>query len=507
MLDESLQPDKGVSAYRGKNIAEGPLAQFLEKLENKHIETPCVLVVEAIDRLTRAHWTEAEKIWRSIIDAGVTIASWQTGKVYSPEFMQASPVNVMMFLMELEAAHNYSDNLSKRLTSAWRKKKELAINQGKLLTRKIPGWLAIPDAKAKNDPPECFSVLKDKAKSVKFIFERYLEGAGVDTIVQNLNEKDAATFSNRSRAWAVSTVRRLLRSENVIGTLVSNRYIDGTPHADGNKIEGYYPAIVDKKVFFAVQDELSKRKTQKGSHKKVITLFTGLCKCSKCGWNMALKCGASSKNDDQLPAWAALVCSQAMRGKGCSYQTFRLQDFENAFVTAYLQLLLQIWYRPQKSRNVEKLETRKKEIEHHLENYSASIQQNEGKIPAFVLKKGAELEAELEQLENSLQNNPAPLQPYGYPYQKLQGADMLPIQKNLTNRRLVKNLLPTFIDEIQINAAKKEAVVYNLQINPVTKKRDCLKIRTTKALDEVTGEKHFFLNEKLTFFEHELFWR
>jgi hypothetical protein len=84
---------------------------------------------------------------------------------------------------------------------------------------------------------------------------------------------------------------------------------------------------------------------------------------------------------------------------------------------------------------------------------------------------------------------------------------MLPIQKNLTNRRLVKNLLPTFIDEIQINAAKKEAVVYNQQINPVTKKRDCLKIRTTKVLDEVTGEKHFFLNEKLTFFEHELFWR
>ena len=99
ILDESLQPDKGVSAFRGKNITEGPLAQFLEKIENNHIDTPCVLVVEAIDRLTRAHWTEAEKIWRKIIDEGVTIASWQTGKIYSPEFMSKSPFNVMMFLI------------------------------------------------------------------------------------------------------------------------------------------------------------------------------------------------------------------------------------------------------------------------------------------------------------------------------------------------------------------------------------------------------------------------
>ena len=68
-------------------------------------------------------------------------------------------------------------------------------------------------------------------------------------------------------------------------------------------------------------------------------------------------------------------------------------------------------------------------------------------------------------------------------------------------------MLPTFIDEISINAAKKEAVIYNKWMNPLTNKRDSVKIRTAKGLDKVTGEKHFFLNGQLTFFEHELFWQ
>jgi DNA invertase Pin-like site-specific DNA recombinase len=507
ILDESLQPDKGVSAFRGKNITEGPLAQFLEKIENNHIDTPCVLVVEAIDRLTRAHWTEAEKIWRKIIDGGVTIASWQTGKIYSPEFMSKSPMNVMMFLMELEAAHNYSNNLSKRLTSAWRKKKELTMTQGKLLTRKIPAWLTLPETKAKKNPPECFKVISNKAKTVKFIFKRYLEGAGVDTIVQELNGKNAETFSAKSKAWAITSVRRLLRSESVIGKLVFNRYVDGTPHPDGNKIENYYPAVVDKKIFFEAQDELGKRKTHKGSNKKVITIFKGLCKCNKCGWNMVVKCGATSKTDDQLPTWAALVCSQAMRGKGCSYETFRLEDFENAVITAYLPLLLQMWYEPRKTKNLEKLETRKKEITRHLDNYQSSLNESDGQIPKLVLKKITELETELDEMDNKIKNNSEPVDPYDYPYKKILNGEMDPILKNVKNRNLIKNILPTFIDEISINAAKKEAVIFNTWMNRAREKRHSVKIRTTKDLDKVTGDKHFFLNGQPTFFEHDLFWQ
>jgi hypothetical protein len=222
---------------------------------------------------------------------------------------------------------------------------------------------------------------------------------------------------------------------------------------------------------------------------------------------MTLKCGATSKTNDQLPSWAALVCSQATRGKGCNYVTFRLEDFENAVITAYLQLLLQIWYQPRKTKNFEKLETRKKEITQHLDNYQSSLNEFDGQIPKLVLKKITELETELDEVDNKLKNNSEPVDPYDYPYKKLLNEEMKPILRNLKNRNLVKNILPTFIEEISINAAKKEAIIYNKWMNPVTKKRDSVKIRTTKDLDKPTGEKHFFLNGQLTFFEHDLFWQ
>src|SRR5690242_17902406 len=41
-LDETLKPDKGVSAYTGSNLEHGSLAQFLQRVESGRIKTPCV---------------------------------------------------------------------------------------------------------------------------------------------------------------------------------------------------------------------------------------------------------------------------------------------------------------------------------------------------------------------------------------------------------------------------------------------------------------------------------
>jgi DNA invertase Pin-like site-specific DNA recombinase len=52
-LDESLAHDNGISAFNGSNLQNGSLGHFLKAVEAKYINTPCVLVVEALDRLTR----------------------------------------------------------------------------------------------------------------------------------------------------------------------------------------------------------------------------------------------------------------------------------------------------------------------------------------------------------------------------------------------------------------------------------------------------------------------
>ena len=52
VLDSTLT-DKGLSAWSGKNARQGALSVFLAGIESGKIATPCVLVVEQIDRITR----------------------------------------------------------------------------------------------------------------------------------------------------------------------------------------------------------------------------------------------------------------------------------------------------------------------------------------------------------------------------------------------------------------------------------------------------------------------
>ena len=52
----TLAPDRMQdigSGYHGKNLTNGALGLFLEKLEAGDIPTPCALVIEALDRLIR----------------------------------------------------------------------------------------------------------------------------------------------------------------------------------------------------------------------------------------------------------------------------------------------------------------------------------------------------------------------------------------------------------------------------------------------------------------------
>lgn len=54
ILDETLTiKDLGQSAFKGKNADEGNLAVFLEAVKNGKVSRNTVLVVEALDRLTR----------------------------------------------------------------------------------------------------------------------------------------------------------------------------------------------------------------------------------------------------------------------------------------------------------------------------------------------------------------------------------------------------------------------------------------------------------------------
>jgi len=52
-LDSSTYQDHGVSAYRGDNVVSGKLGTFLKAIDDEKIGTPCYLLVDTLDRITR----------------------------------------------------------------------------------------------------------------------------------------------------------------------------------------------------------------------------------------------------------------------------------------------------------------------------------------------------------------------------------------------------------------------------------------------------------------------
>ena len=112
-LDESIFPDEGLSGYHGDNLSKGHLAHFIAAVKAKKIKTPCVLVVEALDRLTRLKLSQARDLFENLLAEGVLICTANNRKIYNADSLE-NPFEIMMSLMEMAAAHDYSKNIARR---------------------------------------------------------------------------------------------------------------------------------------------------------------------------------------------------------------------------------------------------------------------------------------------------------------------------------------------------------------------------------------------------------
>src|SRR5690348_11123783 len=76
VLDQSLHlRDLGVSAYDGSNVARGALGGFLRAIRQGRIAKGSYLLVESLDRLSRAQVMQALSVFTEIINAGVVLVT------------------------------------------------------------------------------------------------------------------------------------------------------------------------------------------------------------------------------------------------------------------------------------------------------------------------------------------------------------------------------------------------------------------------------------------------
>lgn len=315
LAPDAAYQDLGVSAFKGRNVADGALGKFVAAAKSGLIPKGSFLLVESIDRLSRQNISKALVPFVQIVDAGISIVTLQNDKIYSDESSLADWIGT---LLEMERSHSESALKGKRVGAAWKNKKK---NAGSKPVSKIcPGWL---QANKRG-----FDLIKDKAAIVRKIYKWSSEGMGDAKITAKLIEDHVPAFGAKGgKNWQKSYVTKILNNRAVIGEYMPHSLVNGKRVPDGSGVANYYPRVVSDELFNKAQAARVRRKVSGTGRKgrNFTNLFSKLVKCGKCGSTMHYL----NKGD----GLQYLSCDNARRKLGCTANAWNYKRFERAFLT------------------------------------------------------------------------------------------------------------------------------------------------------------------------------
>lgn len=335
-LDTQLDlTDAGRSAYKGHHISRGALGRFLALAQQGTLPEGSVLLIEAIDRLSRQEPMEAlQGIVFALVGSGVEIVDLEDGRTYSRESLAGD--GLVWLVLRVKAAHEYSARLSRRVVAHWDQLRDglrdgTTNHRGKAGGRH-PFWLDLD-----SDGRWQFN---DRAEDVRLIFQQ-LQHSGLTIVAQLLNER--GSLSSTGKPWAHHSVRRVALDPAAAGTLrlglfnhesaraalyrwqlakdaaqqQGKRFNEPQPVVpDVELIPDHYPAVISEEVFNLVGLRLQQRHhspSAAGNRRSnaLHTFLQGLVTCQH-GNNLGATLSRKPGKDHYY-----LRCRARLSGKGC----------------------------------------------------------------------------------------------------------------------------------------------------------------------------------------------
>jgi DNA invertase Pin-like site-specific DNA recombinase len=210
--------DIGVSAFKGANVSDGALGQFLEAVRAKKIERGSYLLVESLDRLSRQEVLKSLDIFIGLIKRGINIVTLSDERVYTAETTKFEDLILSIAIMS--RAHDESRIKSQRQSAAWAGKGSNV--QARKLTAMSPAWLRLSADK------KTFQVVQERAAVIRSIVEDSAAGIGSYSIARRLNQARTAPFGS-SNGWQSrpsprsSTTAPYLANFSPIGSWMADR--------------------------------------------------------------------------------------------------------------------------------------------------------------------------------------------------------------------------------------------------------------------------------------------
>lgn len=305
--DLSMQ-DEGLSAYHQRHITRGALGVFLAAVDAGRIPAGSVLVVEGLDRLSRAEPLLAQAQLGQIVNAGITVVTASDGREYNRERLKAQPMDLVYSLLVMIRAHEESDTKSKRVRASIHRQCQgwlAGTWRGVIRNGKDPHWVRLSAAG--------FEIAPERAEAVRLAITMFQEGHGAVRIMRALDERGLQLTNGGNPA---QQLYRILRNRALVGEKVLE--VDGQEY----RLPGYYPALLADDEFASLQHATGMRARRKGTG-EIPGLVTGmrLAYCGYCGAALvAQNLMQRKRRDDGKPqnGHRRLICVGNSHGAGCT---------------------------------------------------------------------------------------------------------------------------------------------------------------------------------------------
>lgn len=309
-LDSSLTMlDEGLSAYHQRHVTRGALGVFLAAIDDGAIAPGSVLIVEGLDRLSRAEPIQAQAQLAQIVNAGITVVTASDGREYNRERLKAQPMDLVYSLLVMIRAHEESDTKSKRVRAAIHRQCQgwiAGTYRGRIRNGRDPHWV-------RDGEDGRLELAPERAEAVKLAIRLFREGHGAVRIVRRLAELGMQYTHNGN---ASQHLYKVVRSRALIGEKVIE--VDGIEY----RLPGYYPAVLSETEFDDLQHVATTRRGQKGMG-SIVPIITGvgIARCGYCGAALAsqnlMTRGKLADGKPQV-GHRRLICASYSNGAGCT---------------------------------------------------------------------------------------------------------------------------------------------------------------------------------------------
>jgi DNA invertase Pin-like site-specific DNA recombinase len=139
LADNAQLEDIGISAFKGANLKNGALGQFLAAVKAGTVERGSYLLVESLDRLSREEILTAHTLFLGIVQSGINLVTLIDKRLYTAK--TTGLVDMITSLVIMERAHEESKTKSVRVGAAW-KSKRVKASEGLPMTARWSSGLA-----------------------------------------------------------------------------------------------------------------------------------------------------------------------------------------------------------------------------------------------------------------------------------------------------------------------------------------------------------------------------